>query len=447
VPSEPLSAPESLGPTLTRRLAKAQSEWRLPSVVAAVFRDGEVLWQEAVGLAGVEPEEPATPDYQYRIGSITKTFTAALVMQLRDEGRLELDAPLRDLLPEAPAGPTVRHGLSHLSGFQREPPGDIWETMRPPSREELIAGLEDAERVLLPGFRWHYSNLAFGLLGEIVQRRHGAPYADVLHERLLEPLGLARTTLAEQQPAARGYFVEPYSDGLRVEPHLDIPETSAAMGQLWSTVGDLARWGSFLATGREGVLAPATLDEMALVRAMVDHRRWTLAWGLGLELYRKGERVFVGHGGAMPGFLAAVVVHREERTGAAALTNSSAGAQIETLALELADAALDELPDVPEQWRPDGGAPPELEPLLGRWWSEGHELVFSVRDGRFQALLVGGPPGRDTSWFEREADDRFRIVEGRELGELLRVVRDERGEPVRMYLATYPLTREPSTFG
>jgi CubicO group peptidase (beta-lactamase class C family) len=441
--------PESdrLDARLAGRLQRAQADWRLPSVVGAVFRDGAVLWQEALGLASADPEEGATVEHQYRVGSITKTFTAVLVLQLRDEGMLPLDTPLRDVVPEAPPGPTVRHALAHLSGFQREPPGEIWETMRPPGREELLAGLEDAELVLPPAARWHYSNLAFALLGEIVERRRAAPFAEVLRERLLEPLGLARTTLGEEAPTARGYLVEPYSDGLRAEQHVEVPETTAASGQLWSTAGDLARWGSFLSAGHEQVLARETLDEMALVQAMVDTAHWTVAWGLGLQLSRRGDRVFAGHGGAMPGFLASLVVERRAGIGAVVLTNSSAGADPETLAHDLAVEALEGLPDRPQPWRPDAGAPPELEPLLGRWWSEGHELVFSLRGGRLQAVLVGGPKGRDTSWFEPDGEDRFRVVEGRELGELLRVVRDEAGVPVRMYLATYPLTRAPATFG
>jgi CubicO group peptidase (beta-lactamase class C family) len=319
--------------------------------------------------------------------------------------------------------------------------------MRPPGREELIAGLEDAELVLPPAHRWHYSNLAFGLLGEVVERRRGVPYAGVLRERILEPLGLTRTTLSEEAPAARGYFVEPCSDGLRAEAHVEVPETTAAMGQLWSTTGDLARWGSFLAAGHERVVARETLDEMALVQTMVDTQRWTVAWGLGLQLLRRGERVLAGHGGAMPGFLAALFVERAAGVGAVVLTNSSAGPDPEALALDLATESLDALPERAQPWRPDGGAPAGVEPLLGRWWTEGRELVFSVRAGRLQAVLVGGPEGRDTSWFEPDGDDRFRVAEGRELGELLRVVRDEHGTLVRMYLATYPLTREPTTFG
>ncbi len=419
----------------------------MPSVSAAVFRAGEVVWADALGLADVESGREATPDTQYRIGSITKTFTAVCVMQLRDAGRVELDAPLREYIPEVRPGPTVRHALAHLTGLQREPAGEIWETMQMPTRETLLAGLEDVEQVLVPGERWHYSNLAFSLLGELVVRRSGTPYWTYLRERVLEPLALARTTFTGSEPTARAYFVEPYSDGVRPEAHVAIPEPPAAMGQLWSTTGDLARWGAFLAAGDPAVLAKQTLDEMALVQAMVDQARWALGWGLGLQLVRKGDRVYAGHGGAMPGFLAFVCVSREDGIGAVALTNTSARAAPDVLALELAEVAIEALPLEPEPWRPDEGAPAEVEPLLGRWWSEGDELVVRWRKGRLEAQLVGGPAGRDTSYLEPEGDDRWRIVEGRERGELVRAVRDANGAIEKLYMATYPLTRAPATFG
>src|SRR5690348_14587060 len=107
---------------LDRLVAAAQAERRLPSISAAVFRKGEVVWTRAIGLADVERGEEASPDHAYRIGSITKTFTAVCILQLRDVGLVELDAPLRAYVDEAPAGPSVRQALSHLSGVQREPP-------------------------------------------------------------------------------------------------------------------------------------------------------------------------------------------------------------------------------------------------------------------------------------------------------------------------------------
>jgi len=442
-----VSAPEALAAELDAILAAAQAERRLPSVSAAAVRDGEVLWSRALGLADAERGETATPQHAYRIGSITKTFTAVCVMQLRDAGLVELDAPLSEYVPEAAAGPTVRQALAHLSGLQREPAGDIWETLRPPSREELLASLPEVEHVLAAGERWHYSNLAFALLGELVARLRQASFREVLQERVLAPLGLARTSFEPSAPAARGYLVDPYSDAVWPEPDVAMSDSTAALGQLWSTAADLCAWGDFLAAGRDGVLARRTLDEMTRVQTMVDHEGWTLAWGLGIELYRRGNRLFAGHGGAMPGFLAGLAIDRRERTGAAVLASASTNARAEELALDLACAALDALPREPAEWRPDGGPPAEVEPLLGRWWSEGSELVFSYREGRLRAELVGGPPGRSLSWLAPDGPDRYRVVEGREQGELLRVVRDEHGEVVKLYFATYPMTREPRTFG
>ena len=440
-----MSAPDQLRDELEHRLATAQAEWRAPSVVGAVFSGGEMLWQQAVGLADVESGEEATVEHAYRIGSITKTFTAVAIMQLRDEGHLELDAPIRAHLPEFPAGATVRHALSHLAGIQREPPGEIWETMRVPTRDELIAGLAEAEQVLAPGALWHYSNLAFASLGEVVARA-GTSYEGTLRERILDPLGLSRTRLRPAGARATPYFVDPYADRVRIEPDPEATESTAAAGWLWSTVGDLARWADFLCTGADGVLARTTLDEMARVQTVVDQERWTLAWGLGLELYRRGDRVLAGHGGAMPGFLATVCVDRSSRTGAAVLTNTAAGAAPETLALDLGCAALDALPHAASLWKP-GEVPATVEPLLGLWWTEGARLVISYRGGRLQAELVDGPEGRRMSYLEPDGDDRWRVVEGRERGELLRAVRDEHGSVTKLYFATYPMTRHPSTFG
>ncbi|MGL6278876.1 MAG: serine hydrolase domain-containing protein [Gaiella sp.] len=441
-----MSAPESVTERLDELLERAQRADRLPSVSAAVFRDGAPLWQRAIGLADVASGTAATPDHQYRIGSITKTFTAVAIMQLRDAGRLDLDAPLRAALPEFPHGPTLRQALSHTTGLQREPPGEIWESLAPPDREQLVAGLEDAERVLAPGVAWHYSNLVFALLGEIVARL-GGTYETVLAERVLVPLGLARTRLHATAPAATPYFVEPYSDAVRVEPDLEVTESTGAAGWLWSTTGDLARWADFLCTGADEVLSRATLDEMARVQTMVDETGWTIGWGLGLELVRRGERVLVGHVGAMPGFLAAVFVDRARRIGAAVLTNSGAGTAPDALALDLAEAALDGLHASTDLWSPDAGAPDDVAALLGPWWTEGEQIVLRWRGERLRAELVGGPAGRSESVFAREGDDRWRVVEGRERGEVLRVVRDGDGAPTKLYFATYPMLRAPSTFG
>jgi CubicO group peptidase (beta-lactamase class C family) len=434
-------------PERFRRLAlEAQRAGRLPSLAAAVFRGGELVWSDAVGLADVEEQEEATPDTQYAVASITKTFTAASVMQLRDEGRLDLDEPLSRYLPEAAHGsPTLRRMLAHASGLQREPPGDVWETLQFPGEEELLGRLAEAEQVLAPGAVWHYSNLAYALLGHVVARVSGTPFRDYVGERLLGPLGLTRTTWGPEAPAAKPYFVEPYTDAVRREPELELGGKGGESG-LWSTVGDLARWGSFLADPEEAVLASASVAEMHDLQIMAEPD-WTLGWGLGIELWRRGERIFSGHTGGFPGFLSMFVYSRRDRVGAAALTNSGRWTKLSETGLALAEAALDELAPELEPWAPEEPPPEEIVPLLGRWWSEGSETVFSWRSGKLEARFATAPPEREPSVFEQEGEDRFRTVSGDDRGEALRVVRDDSGAVVKLYWATYPFTRSPEISG
>ena len=186
---------------------------------------------------------------------------------------------------------------------------------------------------------------------------------------------------------------------------------------------------------------------MARVRTMVDHVSWEVGWGLGLGLYRRGDRVFAGHGGAMPGFLAALLVDRRERTGAAVLCNTSAGADPDALALDLAEAALETL-----ERTPDAVARRRGRSARGRAAARaagGRRARSSSSAGKAGVSSSSCRPGRrgaTSRGSRREAEDRWRVVEGRELGEQLRVARDEAGDPVRLYFATYPLTRAPAAF-
>jgi CubicO group peptidase (beta-lactamase class C family) len=436
--------PEAATSAFERLVRSAQAEARLPSVSAAAFRDGEVVWQQALGLADVEAGEEATPEHQYGIASITKTFVAAAILQLRDERKLGLDDQLSRHIRDVEHGSlTIRSMLSHLSGLQREPPGEIWETLRAPSREELLAGLGDAEQVIPANEEWHYSNLAYSLLGEVIERASGTPFGRYVEERLLEPLGLEHTRWSPTRPV-KPYYVEPYSDVVTVEPGLELGGTGAA-GGLWSTTGDLARWASFLADPDPAVLSKETARQMRSVQTIIDDG-WTSGHGLGLQMWRRGERVFAGHTGGLPGFVSIMAWLPKENAGAVVLTSSGTWPSLIDTGLKLAETAADELPASGEEWRPGSEPPDDVTPLLGRWWSEGSEFVFSWRD-RLEARPADLPTVLEPAVFERESGDTWRTVSGRERGEVLRVVRDDDGDVRKLYWATYPFTREPLSFG
>jgi CubicO group peptidase (beta-lactamase class C family) len=484
----PIPTPDAVADSVRRAVADVQREWRAPSVLARVVRRRHAPLDVAVGAADLGPDglaDPpllaAGPDVQYRIGSITKTFTAALVLQARDDGLLDLDDRLGAHL-DVPAhgGLTLRRMLCHLSGLQREPVGDVWEHLRGPDLADLVAGLAEAETVLAPQARWHYSNLAFALLGQVVARVRGATWEDVLGERLLEPLGLRRTTCGPAGPVARGYFVDPYADRLLPEP-LFPGHAFAPAAELWSTSADLGRWAAFWADPDPQVLAAESVTEMTHLHAMADPRRWTLGWGLGLMLHRRGERVFIGHDGAMPGFLASMVVHPGDGLAVVVLTNTSRAADPGALALALAEEVLDGAPQRPLPWAPGRPVPADVEGMLGVWWSEGVQLVLSWcsagpgsasvnggradggradggradggrADGQMELRSAGAAAGDPPAVLRRDdrqgaGTDRWRVVSGREQGEVLRVVRDTDGTPTRLYWATYPLTRDPLPFG
>jgi CubicO group peptidase (beta-lactamase class C family) len=444
-----LPASDELAGELRAILAQAQADNRLPSAAGAVLREGELLWADAVGLADVEADEAATPEHQYRIGSITKTFTAVAIMQLRDEGKLDLEDRLDAHLDVPARGDlTLRRMLSHGSGLQREIPGNVWETLQfPKSTDELLATLTESELVLAPGERWHYSNLAFVLLGEVVAKHRGMPYEDYVETRILRPLGLTRTSFSPEAPTAVAYSVEPYSDVVEREPML-VERTGglAAAGQLWSTVGDLCKWAAFLASPDPEVLTPESLDLMTSVQTMADPYRWSLAWGVGLMLVRSGESIYCGHDGGMPGYLANVLVDRDSGLGGAVLVNGSSVSP-SLLTLALVDKVRERRPPETKPWRPAAPPPDDLASALGRWWSEGSEFVFRWHDGRLEARLAAAADWVPWARFERIDGDRFRTVFGRERGEPLELKRDGDGTVTRMYWATYPFAREHEVTG
>jgi CubicO group peptidase (beta-lactamase class C family) len=430
---------EALGGELTRLVTARQREWRAPGVVAAIYRHGGRVWECAVGIGDVAGGARVKASHQFQIGSVTKTHTAVAVMQLVAAGQLDLEAPVHEVLRAQPPRPalTLRRLLSHASGLQREPVGTRWDAPRFADSAAMLAGLPDAEEVMPPGERWHYSNLAFAVLGAVIAEATGEPFDVALQERVLTPAGLTRTTFTPQAPHARGYNVMPFSDAAYEEPVIDLGGWEAA-GELWSTADDLGRWSDVLAGAVPDVLDPVSAERMHLPQVMFDPERFTLAYGLGLMLGRRGDRVYAGHGGSMPGYRAALFLHRGERIAAVALANSGVAAT-EGLAADLLDRVIDHVAEVAE-WRPGSEPPADVAELLGVWWSEGSPFTVSWRG---DAIEITGDFSAPPARLQPVATDRYRVVEGRERGELLEVVRNTRGDAVELRWASYPMLREP----
>jgi CubicO group peptidase (beta-lactamase class C family) len=439
-----VSTPDGLIAKLDQLTGVEQRDKRYASLAAAVLRDGELIWEKAVGAADVEAKVEATPDTQYRVGSITKMFTAAAIMQLRDAGKLDLEDTLDMHVDGAAYKPSLRRLLSHASGLQRETQDDSWLTLRFASPDELLATLADAEMVLPAGARFHYSNLAYALLGIVVERVSGMPYQDYVRERLFAPVGLTRVSFDPEPPAAKGYLAQPYADGVWDAVEVETGAWESA-GQIWGTVGDLCRWGAFLADPDEAVLSKRSAEEMRTVQVIAEHDRWLSGYGLGMQLRRDGERILAGHTGSMPGFIAWLFFSAKENVTAAVLTNESEAATVQ-FGLSLVRTTVDEWPVAPKPWRAGDPSPEDVVPLLGIWFMEATQIVFRWRDGKFEARYAGMLDWEPSSVFEQETPDRWRTVSGGERGEALRIERGEDGSIARLVWSGYPVTREPGVW-
>lgn len=441
-PSSPSLLPETVR-RVDEIVAEAQHTGRAPAVVAGVVRDGALAHFAAAASA-----DPPGPDVQFRIGSISKTLTAVLVLQLRDQGALALDDLLYRHLSGTPVGGvTLRQLLGHVAGLQREPEGDWWERCAGTDIETLLNGLTPDKIAHPPHRTYHYSNLAYGLLGAVLTAITGKTWFELVTERLLDPLGMTRTTYRATEPFARGYVVHPADGSLREEPRHDAGAMAPA-GQLWSTTADLATWAAFLADPRPDLLAPDTAAELRAPAVIADPDAWTSGHGLGVQLWRDGERVYVGHSGSMPGYLAILMVHRPSRTGVLAYANAytlRGGGGISGLGKRLLTAVLDAEPEPrPEPWRPGAPPPEDVAPLCRRWWWMGREYEIGWDPAASELLMTpltnaGVPPWR----FVAEGRDRWRGRSGENDGEILTVRRDPTGTPTTLDLATFIYTTTP----
>jgi CubicO group peptidase (beta-lactamase class C family) len=373
--------------------AHSVMQQRLPGVALTVVHGDRPVWTKAFGYADVSAKAPATPQTRYRIGSITKTFTALAILQLHQEGKLRLDDRVRDhVTTTAPHARsiglldgTLRELLMHSSGLQRDLPGTWWTAPSFPAQFP-----DDFSATYPPGTEWKYSNVGYALLGEVIAAASGEPWARYIERRILEPLGMADTEALPQREAAG--LAMGYSRPRPGEPHvpaarIDLGPVSPA-GSMASTIEDMGRYLAFHMSGGGAVLGGKSLREMH--RPQWLHDDWQTAWGLGVRVRRVDGRARVGHPGTAPGFAALMEFIPALKLGVVALTNADDGnpASFCDYALQLlapiaAKAAARAAPALGE----------EAERYCGRYRSENGNLTMlvAVLDGQLTLVPPGAP--------------------------------------------------------
>ena len=295
----------------------------IPGLSVAVVRAGKVVLAKGYGQSNVELGVAATADTVYQIGSITKPFTATAVMLLVEEGKVSLDDPISKHLstvPEAWAEVRVRHLLTHTSGIKSYTslPDNLKQFRQDVSREAVLKSVTDLPLEFKPGEKFAYCNTGYFLLGMLVEKVSGKPYADFLDERIFKPLEMTGTRINDPRAVlknrAAGYSWEKNAL-LNGEPwSMTWP---FAAGAVVSSVSDLARWDAALYS--EKVLKRSSLDQMWTAGKLNDGK--AVEYGLGWQLNSfKGHKV-IGHGGSIAGFTCYLVRFPDDKLTVVVLAN------------------------------------------------------------------------------------------------------------------------------
>lgn len=372
---------EDISEWIDRRLPGLLAMNRVPALSLAIgVGDETVVW--AGGTLNLATEVEATPDAVFQIGSVTKVFTATLAMQLVDEGLLELDAAVREVLPRFRVGDehaservTVRHLLSHGSGFE----GDVFVDTGPGDDclERYVEILADTPQLFAPGEMFSYNNAGFSTLGRIIEVLRGEPYDRVLRHRLLEPLGLRHAAVN----AAEAILHRAAVGHLEDEAGALAPTTVWAMERSGSPAGSVLAMNAedLLAFGRmhlraglgdDGtrMLSAEGIAEMQRAQVALPDIDQGSAWGLGWELFDRGGTTLVGHDGNTIGQSASLRLLPERDLVVALLANGGAPHPVFAT---IVDQVLGELADLAPRTTPapTGPAPTASDRYLGRYAS------------------------------------------------------------------------------
>ena len=408
-----------------------------PGLALGIVHGGELLWGQGYGVANIDTGAPVTLDTRFRIASITKTFTATGIMQLRDSGLLALDDPLSrhldwfDLRYQDAPELTLRNLLTHSSGLPRDSTNAMWTECEAPSKAQFIADTKSRALTRPPNQAFAYSNLGYSLLGAVIEAVTGQSWADYLQANVLDALGMSETKpqpSADDPLLATGYTRE--KTGYKREAFdFWLMNGFEASANFASSVNDLVKYARFHLGLADGVaLSPHTLRDMHRVHWL--EQGWKGGYGLGVGLHRIKNWEISGHGGGYPGYLTAFTVCREHETGVIALTNALGGdphayvEQAYKLVLpELIKATATDKPAAPEDW----------QRFVGVYESEWDRQKVVIRENQLQLINLEWLDAKPTILEPTDEPTVFRLKQAGQSNETLRFELDDAGQVTRMF--------------
>ncbi len=294
-----------------------------PGAAIIITRDGETLFRHAYGMADMERGVPLQPDAIFRLGSLTKQFTAVAVMMLAEQRKLSVKDDITKFLPDYPTQGktiTIEHLLTHTSGVKSYTAmAKFNEIMASDATvEQMIDLFKNEPLEFEPGSRFAYSNSGYFLLGAIIERASGQSYASFLAHQIFEPLGMTRTAYEGHEREA-GQRAVGYS---RMKKPSAISMTRPhAAGALESTVDDLAKWDAAISSGK--LLDAASWKQIFTPFTLTNGETSAYAYGWGVGTFKR--RTAIQHGGSIPGFVTFALRIPEEKLYVAVLMNDDGG--------------------------------------------------------------------------------------------------------------------------
>jgi CubicO group peptidase (beta-lactamase class C family) len=380
--------------------ASGVKEGRVAGLAVAVVQGNDTLLMKGYGKADLAWDIPMPADAVFEIGSVTKQFTAAAVLQLRDEGKIDLDADITTYLPDYPTQGhriPVRRLLDHTSGIkgytEMRAFGEIMTRDLP--RDSLVARFAAEPFDFPPGEALIYNNSAYFLLGLIIEKASGMTYEDYVEQHIFARLGMRSSSYCSNRDVvpkrARGYQLTP--GGLVRAPYLDHTWPYAA-GSLCSTVGDVTTWLRALHGGK--VLPAASYQEMITPGRLADGTPVRYAMGLTRTPDARGRNA-IHHGGGIFGFLSDTRYYPDAELYVVVLVNTTGNLSPSAIATELVDVLL---PAVPDERRPFAG---DVASLVGTYSgaARGGPMTFTVTaagNGLVAAVNDGTP--MPLAWLE-----------------------------------------------
>jgi CubicO group peptidase (beta-lactamase class C family) len=384
-----------------------------------VARGNEVLFEDGYGMANLEHNVRNTPQTKFRIGSTTKQFTAAAVLQLQEEGKLDVDAPVSTYLPDYPNGAqiTVHQLLNHTAGIPNYTDfPDFLETItQPATLDELATRFKDEPLEFTPGERYKYSNSGYILLTQIIERVSGQRYMEYVQEHIFEPLGMADSGYDSHEAVlsnrASGYEFtgEDYVHAAFVDMTF-----AAGAGGLYSTVDDLYKWNRALDT--EAILSAPSVSAMFTPSIIVDETADPPSYyGYGWEMTDHLDRQLIWHVGRLAGFVTMTARYPEEELLVIVLSNVG-GASPDLIARDIAAIVFGEPYELPKERQVIQIDPAINEAYVGRYQIRpGLILEVTTEEGRLFVQATGQEkfeiyPESKTEFFLKVVDAQITFV-------------------------------------